>query len=96
MSSPGSPGDSPALRTALQSFSGSITALSFEEVKAMSDGQPILKNPGSIGRRRFLKVTGGAVAGSSLLTMLDARQAPAQLKGTTLRIPDVEPLHPRL
>ena len=24
----------------------------------MSDGQPILKNPGSIGRRRFLKVTG--------------------------------------
>jgi len=52
----------------------------------MSDGQPILKNPDSIGRRRFLKVTGGAVAGSSLLTMLDARQAPAQLKGTTLRI----------
>src|SRR5206468_3971416 len=35
---------------------------------------------------RFLKVTGGAVAGSSLLTMLDARQAPAQLRGTTLRI----------
>jgi multiple sugar transport system substrate-binding protein len=52
----------------------------------MSDGQPILKNPGSICRRRFLKVSGAAVAGSSLLTMLDARQAPAQLKGTTLRI----------
>src|SRR6266545_2000132 len=52
----------------------------------MSDGQPILTDPGSIGRRRFLKVTGGAVAGSSLLTMLDAHQAPAQLKGTTLRI----------
>jgi multiple sugar transport system substrate-binding protein len=52
----------------------------------MSDGQPTLTAPGSIGRRRFLKVSGAAVAGRSLLTMLDARQAPAQLNGTTLRI----------
>ena len=52
----------------------------------MTEGQPIQTDPGSVSRRRFLKVTGGAVAGSSLLTMLDARQAPAQLKGTTLRI----------
>src|SRR5438132_3513847 len=52
----------------------------------MSDLQPAPTVQGSVSRRRFLKVTGGAVAGSSLLTMLDARQAPAQLRGTTLRI----------
>src|SRR2546425_1566984 len=52
----------------------------------MSDLQPASTVQGSVSRRRFLKVTGGAVAGSSLLTMLDARQAPAQLRGTTLRI----------
>src|SRR2546423_14952572 len=38
------------------------------------------------GRRQFLKTTAAAVAGWSLLTMLDARQAPAQIKGTSLRI----------
>src|SRR5438270_10778433 len=37
-------------------------------------------------RRGFLRTTSGALAGASLLTMLDARQAPAQIKGTTLRI----------
>src|SRR2546428_12328649 len=52
----------------------------------MSDLQPASTVQGSVSRRRFLKVTGGAMAGSSLLTMLDARQAPAQLRGTTLRI----------
>src|SRR5438876_7619289 len=52
----------------------------------MSDLQPAPTVQGSVSRRRFLKGTGGAVAGASLLTMLDARQAPAQLKGTTLRI----------
>src|SRR2546427_7643254 len=52
----------------------------------MSDLQPAPTVQGSVSRRRFLKVTGGAVAGSSLLTMLDARQAPAQIRGTTLRI----------
>jgi multiple sugar transport system substrate-binding protein len=37
-------------------------------------------------RRQFLTTGGAALAGGSLLTMLDARQAPAQIKGTTLRI----------
>jgi multiple sugar transport system substrate-binding protein len=37
-------------------------------------------------RRGFLRTTSGALAGASLLTMLDARQAPAQIKGSTLRI----------
>src|SRR5262245_12958074 len=37
-------------------------------------------------RRDFVKTSGGAVVGASLLAMLDARQAPAQIKGTTLRI----------
>src|SRR5438093_2074652 len=40
----------------------------------------------AVNRRKFLRVAGAGVAGSSLLTMLDARQAPAQIKGTTLRI----------
>ena len=47
---------------------------------------PLQTDHSSVNRRRFLKVTGAGVAGASLLTMLDARQAPAQLKGTTLRI----------
>jgi multiple sugar transport system substrate-binding protein len=42
------------------------------------------RNPFS--RRSFLRVAGAGVAGASLATMLDARQAPAQLKGTSLRI----------
>jgi multiple sugar transport system substrate-binding protein len=37
-------------------------------------------------RRQFLKVGAAGVAGSSLFTMLEARQAPAQIKGTNLRI----------
>jgi len=44
-----------------------------------------LQRPHS-GRRQFLKTTAAAVAGTSLLTMLQARQAPAQIKGTSLRI----------
>jgi len=39
-----------------------------------------------IRRREFLKTTGVGVAGASLATMLSARRAPAQLKGTSLRI----------
>src|SRR5437764_14607321 len=39
-----------------------------------------------ISRRDFLKTSGSGVAGASLLAMLDARQAPALLKGTILRI----------
>src|SRR6266849_6230150 len=52
----------------------------------MSDLQPVQTDHASVSRRRFLKVAGGGVAGSSLLTMLDARKAPAQIKGSTLRI----------
>jgi multiple sugar transport system substrate-binding protein len=52
----------------------------------MSDLQPVQTDHASPSRRRFIKVAGAGVAGASLLTMLDARQAPAQLKGTTLRI----------
>jgi multiple sugar transport system substrate-binding protein len=42
--------------------------------------------PTRSGRRQFLRTTAAAVAGGSLLTMLEARQAPAQIKGTNLRI----------
>jgi multiple sugar transport system substrate-binding protein len=52
----------------------------------MSDLRPTQTDPASASRRRFLKVAGAGVAGTSLLTMLDARQAPAQIKGSTLRI----------
>jgi multiple sugar transport system substrate-binding protein len=37
-------------------------------------------------RRTFLRSTGGGAAGAALLAMLDARQAPAQTKGTSLRV----------
>src|SRR5256884_4665329 len=50
----------------------------------MSDPQPVKTS--TLNRRKFLTVAGAGVAGGSLLTMLEARQAPAQIKGTTLRI----------
>jgi multiple sugar transport system substrate-binding protein len=37
-------------------------------------------------RREFIRLSGTALAVSSIATMLDARQAPAQLRGTTLRM----------
>jgi len=40
----------------------------------------------TVSRRRFLTVAGAGVTTSALLTMLEARQAPAQIRGTTLRI----------
>src|SRR5438094_9133597 len=49
----------------------------------MSDPQPVKTS--TLNRRKFLTVAGAGVAGGSLLTMLEARQAPAQIKGTTLR-----------
>src|SRR5258705_5226577 len=52
----------------------------------MSDLKPVQTDHASHSRRRFLKVAGAGAAGASLLTMLEARQAPAQLKGSTLRI----------
>jgi len=52
----------------------------------MTDGHPQDTNPTAVTRRGFLKTTGAGVAGGTLAAMLDARQAPAQIKGTTLRI----------
>src|SRR5438876_3684647 len=51
----------------------------------MSVSQPAL-TPSTVSRRRCLPVAGAGVTTSALLTMLDVRQAPAQIKGTTLRI----------
>jgi len=52
----------------------------------MTDLQQAKPSPSTFNRRKFLATAGAGVAGSSLLTMLDAKQAPAQIKGTTLRI----------
>ena len=52
----------------------------------MSDLQPAQNDSTPVSRRGFIKAAGAGVAGASLLTMLDARQAPAQIKGTNLRI----------
>src|SRR3989441_12525160 len=52
----------------------------------MSDGHSVPPTPTAASGRGFLKPTGAGVAGGALATMLDAGQAPAQLKGTTLRI----------
>jgi multiple sugar transport system substrate-binding protein len=52
----------------------------------MSDPHQVQSDHHSVDRRKFLKLTGTGVVGASLLTMLDARQAPAQLKGTSLRL----------
>ena len=40
----------------------------------------------SVSRRHFVRTTRLGVAGGSLATMLAARQAPAQIKGSNLRI----------
>ncbi len=52
----------------------------------MSDLRPAQNDSTPVSRRGFIKAAGAGVAGASLLTMLDARQAPAQIKGTSLRI----------
>jgi multiple sugar transport system substrate-binding protein len=52
----------------------------------MSDIEVVHTDRQGVNRRSFLKVAGVGGASASLLTMLDARQAPAQIKGTTLRI----------
>jgi multiple sugar transport system substrate-binding protein len=52
----------------------------------MTESQQAKPARSTLNRRKFLATAGAGVAGSSLLTMLDARQAPAQIKGTTLRI----------
>ena len=40
----------------------------------------------TLSRRRLLKTTGAVVAGAGLADMLLARRAPAQIKGTNLRM----------
>jgi multiple sugar transport system substrate-binding protein len=52
----------------------------------MSDPRPVPTESTSVSRRRFIEIGGAGVAAGSLLTMLDARQAPAQIKGTNLRM----------
>jgi multiple sugar transport system substrate-binding protein len=52
----------------------------------MSDPHPVPTESKNVSRRRFLEIGGAGVAAGSLLTMLDARQAPAQIKGTNLRM----------
>src|SRR3989442_4494518 len=42
--------------------------------------------PSDPNRRAFLRQTGLGIAGASIATMLGARQAPAQIRGTSLRI----------
>ncbi len=49
-------------------------------------GPTEIPSHGRVSRRDFLKTTGIGVTGASLATMLAARQAPAQIRGTTLRI----------
>src|SRR5436309_1563350 len=51
-----------------------------------TQSSPAQSGPMTLNRRKFLAAAGAGVAGGSLLTMLEARQAPAQIKGTTLRI----------
>src|SRR5438445_7902602 len=52
----------------------------------MSGSRLVQADRPTVTRRSFLKVTGAGTAGGALLAMLDARQAPAQLKGTLLRV----------
>ena len=49
-----------------------------EHIDARTDGRP--------SRRDFLRTAGVGVAGLSLATMVTAREAPAQIRGTSLRI----------
>src|SRR2546427_11681822 len=42
--------------------------------------------PSDPNRRAFLRQTGLGIAGASIATMLAAGQAPAQIRGTSLRI----------
>jgi multiple sugar transport system substrate-binding protein len=52
----------------------------------MSDSPHPSKIRPTNSRRDFLRTAGAGVAGGSILAMLDAKQAPAQPRGTTLRI----------
>ncbi len=52
----------------------------------MSDARSAEIVSPTLDRRSFLKTTGAVVAGATLSDMLLARQAPAQVKGTSLRL----------
>ena len=52
----------------------------------MSDRRQVSVNGPALSRRTLLTGAAAGVTGASLLTMLDARQAPAQIRGTTLRM----------
>ena len=52
----------------------------------MKDPRDLHPGRTPMSRRHLLKVAGTGVAGGSLFNMLQARQAPAQTRGTTLRI----------
>src|SRR4029453_4453640 len=60
-------------------------ALAAEEVQ-MRDRHPTELELAALSRRSFLKTTGTVVAGAGLADMLLARRAPAQIKGTNLRM----------
>src|SRR3989454_5021587 len=51
----------------------------------MTDPRPV-PSAVTVDRRDFIRVTGAGVAGATVLTVLGARQAPAQLRGTGLRM----------
>ncbi len=52
----------------------------------MSDSSQVPTDRAVVSRRGFLRTAGLSVAGASLLDMLAARRAPAQLRGTSLRM----------
>src|SRR4051812_23403703 len=49
-------------------------------------GSGLIVTPSSVTRRHFLRTAGAVMAGGSVLATLPARQAPAQIRGTSLRI----------
>src|SRR5437870_7939971 len=52
----------------------------------MSDSRLVQADRPTVTRRSFLKVAGTGAAGGALLAVLGARQAPAEVKGTSLRV----------
>jgi multiple sugar transport system substrate-binding protein len=51
----------------------------------MSEMRPV-PNQSTFSRRTFLRVAGAGVAGTAALTGLAVREAPAQIRGTSLRM----------
>src|SRR3989442_9269411 len=77
----------PLDKSAAARIKGSSSVLPCPTQEAfVSDRRPVATEPCTVSRRAFVKVAGAGLAGSSLVTLLSARQAPAQLKGTSLRV----------